>query len=188
MQRAGRAHVALLRGINVAGNNRVTMKDLRNVFGGVGCTNIETYVQSGNVVFTATDRLAGRVASLVSEVLSENLGLRVPVVTRAAEELLHAARANPFLRRGADPQTLHVAFLAVAPSPALVASLDPHRSPSDEFTVIGRDVFLRLPNGTARTKFSNAYLDSKLATTSTVRNWRTVLKLVEMTTALSEKL
>jgi uncharacterized protein (DUF1697 family)/predicted DNA-binding protein (MmcQ/YjbR family) len=180
-------HVALLRGINLAGHNRLSMKHLSGVFAAVGCLSIETYIQSGNVVFLAEESLAKRVPALVSERLSRELGIQVPVVTRSAAELRRAARDNPFLKPGADMQMLHVAFLAARPTAELVASLDPHRSPSDDFIVIGRDVFLRLPNGMARTKLTNAYLDSRLATTSTIRNWRTVLRLLEMTRALSGK-
>jgi uncharacterized protein (DUF1697 family) len=103
------------------------------------------------------------------------------VVTRTAGELRGVLRGNPFLRAGAEAETLHVMFLADRPTPARVAALDSRRSPPDEFEVKGREVYLRLPNGGARTKLTNAYFDAKLATTSTVRNWRTVLKLVEMT-------
>ncbi|HZN92159.1 MAG TPA: hypothetical protein VFB81_05620, partial [Myxococcales bacterium] len=80
----------------------------------------------------------------------------------------------------ADPDTLHVVFLADPPPPAKVAALDPARSPPDEFQVRGREIYLRCPNGFGRTKLSNAYFDSKLGTISTVRNWRTVLTLAEM--------
>jgi uncharacterized protein (DUF1697 family) len=89
-------------------------------------------------------------------------------------------RGNPFLEAGADIGTLHVAILADAPAAAKVKALDPDRSPPDAFAVRGREIYLQCPNGYGRTKLTNAYFDSKLATTSTVRNWRTVLKLVEL--------
>jgi uncharacterized protein (DUF1697 family) len=75
----------------------------------------------------------------------------------------------------------HVAFLAATPTPAMVATLDPDRSPPDESAVRGREIYLRLPNGVARSRLTNAFFDSRLGTTSTLRNWRTVLKLVELT-------
>jgi uncharacterized protein (DUF1697 family) len=89
------------------------------------------------------------------------------------------ARTNPFSTQGADPNTLHVAFLADVPRATSVAALDHGRSSPDEFVVRGREIFLRLPNGVARTRLTNAYFDAKLATISTMRNWRTVMKLVE---------
>jgi len=71
-------------------------------------------------------------------------------------------------------------FLADRPPPGKIAALDPKRSPPDEFEVRGREIYLRCPNGVGRSKLTNEYFDTKLSTTSTMRNWRTVLKLVEM--------
>jgi uncharacterized protein (DUF1697 family) len=174
-------HVALMRGINLAGKNRLSMKDLSALFTDAGCTDVRTYVQSGNVVFQAGPEVARRIPSLIEKAILDRSGLRVPVVTRTATELRKAAKSNPYLAREKDTSSLHVAFLATRPTAAQIKSLDPDRSPGDEFIVRGREVYLRLPNGVGRTKVSNAYLDSKLGTTSTLRNWRTVLKLIEMT-------
>ena len=173
-------HVALLRGINVGGKNKLSMDDLAGVFVEEGCRDVRTYIQSGNVVLRAAPTLAARLASRVSERVRKRLGLRVPVVLRTARELQLVARGNPYLGAGADPDLLHVMFLADAPGKAAVAGLDAKRSPPDEFTVVGREIYLRLPHGAARTKLTNAYFDGQLATVSTMRNWRTVLKLVEL--------
>jgi uncharacterized protein (DUF1697 family) len=174
-------HVALMRGINLAGKNRLSMKDLSALFTDAGCTDVRTYVQSGNIVFQAGPDLARRIPGLIEKAIKDQFGISVPVVTRSAAELRRVPKANPYLARGVDTSTLHVAFLAAKPTAAQIKSLDPNRSPQDEFTVRGREVYLRMPNGVGRTKLSNAYLDSKLGTTSTLRNWRTVLKLIEMT-------
>jgi uncharacterized protein (DUF1697 family) len=174
-------HVALLRGVNLAGKNRLAMKDLGAMFDAAGCTDVVTYIQSGNVVFRASNACAARVPAAVAKAIADRLGFRAPVVMRTASELRSVLRGNPFLEAGAAEDELHVMFLADRPSPARVATLDPKRSPPDEFVVRGRDVYLRCPNGMGRSKLSNQYFDSKLGTTSTIRNWRTVLKLVEMT-------
>jgi len=173
-------YVALLRGINLGGKNKLPMKDLVLMFDGAGCSDVQTYIQSGNVVFCATEAGASRVPTLVAKAIADRLGFKAPVVLRTARELQAVARGNPFLKAGADPDTLHVVFLADRPPPAKVAALDPARSPPDEFQVRGREIYLRCPNGLGRTKLSNAYFDSKLGTISTVRNWRTVLTLAEM--------
>ena len=174
-------HVALLRGINVGGKNSLPMKELAAMFGDAGCEQVATYIQSGNVVFEASVAVAKKVPEVIERAIATRHGLRVPVVMRTAAELLTATRTNPFLADGAAPDTLHLAFLAEVPSAAKVASLDPARSAPDAFVVRGRDVFLYLPAGVAKTKLSNAWFDAKLGTTSTLRNWRTVLKLVDMT-------
>ena len=174
------AHVALLRGVNVGGKNRLPMQDLRAMFTLAGCETAETYIQSGNVIFEAEAALAARIPTLIASGIEERFGLRVPVVVRALEELREVVCANPFLSTVDDTKTLHVAFLAEAPDDDRVAQLDPERSPPDAFETRGREIFLHCPNGLGRTRLTNSYFDSKLATTSTVRNWRTVLTLLTM--------
>jgi uncharacterized protein (DUF1697 family) len=109
--------------------------------------------------------------------------LRVPVVTRTADELREVSEQNPFLAAGADAAALHVVFLADRPSPARAAALDPQRSPGDALALRGRDIYLHCPHGVARSKLTNDYFDSKLATVSTARNWKTVLRLLELAQA-----
>jgi uncharacterized protein (DUF1697 family) len=173
--------VALLRGINVGGKNKLPMKDLTRIFEGAGCADVRTYIQSGNVVFAApaSKGLAGRLEAAIAE----QAGLRVPVVLRSARDYLAVAEANPFLARGADEALLHVAFLSGTPEPERVARLDPSRSPPDELEVVGMQVYLHFPAGLAKSKFTNAYLDSTLKVVSTVRNWRTVQALAGMLAA-----
>ncbi len=173
-------HVALLRGINVGGKNRLSMKDLAAMFEDAGCRSVTTYIQSGNVIFQATPPLARRIPSLVQDAIADRFDFDAPVLTRTAEELVKTVRANPFLKAGADVERLHVAFLADRPAAANVKALDPDRSPPDAFAVRGREIYLHLPNGAGRTKLTNAYFDTKLETVSTLRNWRTVLKLLEL--------
>jgi uncharacterized protein (DUF1697 family) len=173
-------HVALLRGLNVGGKNLLPMERLARMFEALGCRAVRTYIQSGNVLFAAGAALARRVPAAVRAAIRAEVGLEVPVIVRTADELAAVARGNPFLDAGADPKTLHVAFLAEAPAPARVAALDPRRSPPDEFVVRGREIYLRLPNGVGRTRLTNAYFDSQLDTVSTLRNVNTVQKLVEL--------
>jgi uncharacterized protein (DUF1697 family) len=180
--RGAGVHVALLRGINLGGR-QVPMKILAEIFVDARCSDVQTYIQSGNVVYRTTDANALRISSRVAEALSARFGFEVPVVTRSAAELRDVATNNPFLRSGADEATLHVAFLAEMPKKERVAALDPNRSPPDRFEVRAREIYLHCPKGFGGTKLTNQYFDSKLGTTSTVRNWRTVQKLLEMTTA-----
>lgn len=175
--------VALLRGINVGGKNKLPMVDLVKVFEGAGARAVRTYIQSGNVVFEAAAAAAERMPARIAVAIEARFGLHVPVVMRRAEELAKVARDNPLLAAGADADTLHVAFLADRPGAAAVRALDPARSPGDTFVVQGRDVFLHLPNGVARSKLTNDWFDRQLATTSTIRNWRTVLALLGLTRA-----
>ena len=175
-----RTYVALLRGINVGGRNKLPMRDLAAIFVDAGCTDVATYIQSGNVVFCAEAKLAARIPGLISDSIAERLDLRVPVVIRSAAEFEQVVACNPYLELEPDFTKLHVVFLADSPTSAACDALDPNRSPGDAYRIRGGEIYLHLPNGAARTKLSNAYFDSKLGTVSTGRNWRTVLKLHEL--------
>lgn len=173
-------YVALLRGINVGGKNKVPMRELVEMFEEAGCVGIATYIQSGNVAFTADPSCAAAIPVVISETIRKRLGLTVPVTVRSAEEMGRITARNPFLKAGAETESLAVAFLADTPSRSRAAGLDANRSPGDEFVVVGREVYLRLGNGFADTKLTTAWFDAQLQTMSTMRNWRTVTKLAEM--------
>ena len=171
-------HVALLRGINVGGKHRLPMARLRELFEAAGATNVRTYIQSGNVALDATAANAKRIPAAVGQAIEDEFGFSCPVLTRTAREMRAVVEGNPWPR--ADEALLHVGFLADRPTKAAVASLDPDRSPPDEFVVIGREIYLHCPGGIARTKLGNAYLDKQLNTAVTVRNWRTTRALLEL--------
>jgi uncharacterized protein (DUF1697 family) len=172
--------VALLRGINVGGKNKLPMKDLAALFVEAGCEDVRTFIQSGNVLFTAPPGLLAELPRLAAARIEERFGFAVPVVLRTARQLRETVRDNPFLAEGSPEEMLHVLFLADRPDRKSVGSLDPDRGKPDSFVVHGQDVYLRLPDGVARTKLTNAYFDSKLGTVSTGRNWRTVTKVLEL--------
>jgi uncharacterized protein (DUF1697 family) len=173
-------YLALLRGINVGGKNKLPMKDLSALFVAAGCADVRTYIQSGNVIFRAEPGVAARLPELIPARIAEAFGFQTPIVLRTADQLRAVASHNPYLEAGAAEETLHVYFLAELPDPRRVDALDPDRSPPDAFVVRGQEIYLQLPNGMARTKLTNAYFDSKLATTSTARNWRTVMTLLQL--------
>jgi uncharacterized protein (DUF1697 family) len=180
MAKVSSRHVALLRGINVGGKNMLPMKELATMFAKAGCADVTTYIQSGNVVFCADDKVAAGLGAGIVKQVEVRFGLRVPVVLRTAAEINAVIRGNPFLKAGASEEMLHVCFLADRPGKDLVAGLDAGRSTPDAFAVMGREIYMQLVNGVSGTKLTNAYFDSKLKTASTMRNWRTVLKLAEM--------
>ncbi|MGH7284750.1 MAG: DUF1697 domain-containing protein [Polyangiaceae bacterium] len=171
--------VALLRGINVGGKNKLPMKDLVAMFERAGCTNVAHYIQSGNVVFDAPASLAKKISSVIESDIKRRAKLDVPVVIREAAHIKRVATSNPFTKEGKNEDFWHVVFLKDMPSKDLAALLDPNRSPGDRFVVRGEDVYLHCVS-VAKTKLTNAFFDSKLKTVSTGRNWRTVLKLAEM--------
>jgi len=172
--------IALLRGINVGGRNKLPMKELRGIVEGIGGHAVRTYIQSGNVVFSAPKQVVKRAALTIAAGIQQHAGFSSPVVLRTVEELRRVVAESPYLGPNQEERALSVGFLADEPRPEDLAELDHQRSPPDEFTVAGREIYLRCPNGVANSKLTNAYFDSRLATTSTFRNWRTTRKLLEL--------
>jgi uncharacterized protein (DUF1697 family) len=173
-------YVAFLRGINVGGKNMLPMKDLAEIFRQAGCEQVSTFIQSGNVLFTAGKDAESKLPDKISQAIEAQFGYRIPVVVRTRDELAAAIQANPYIGLGVDEKALHIYFLRSLPANEAVAALDPNRSAPDTFIVHGREVYLNLPHGMARTKLTNAWIDSRLKTVSTARNWNTVLKLLEL--------
>ncbi|MDQ1474419.1 MAG: hypothetical protein QOJ99_5899 [Bryobacterales bacterium] len=173
-------NLALLRGINLGGKNKIPMKDLAGFFTQAGCSRVLTYIQSGNVIFRADARTLKRLPDRITEQILERFGYRIPVVLRTSEELADAIANNPFLTPDAQENRLFMMFLADLPDKNSLAALDPDRSPTDEFFVRGREIYMYLRTGAAGTKLTNAWFDKKLGTVSTARNWRTTLKLNEL--------
>jgi uncharacterized protein (DUF1697 family) len=173
-------YLALLRGINLGPKNKIPMPDLAEVFTKAGCKKVRTYIQSGNVIFEATPELSIRLPDLIAKEIQRRFGHKVPVMLRTTGEMREVLRENPFFKEGAAEEILHVMFLADLPKPGAAKSLDPDRSPPNRFMVRGKEIYLLFPAGFARTKLTSSYFDSKLGTIGTVRNWRTVTKLLDL--------
>lgn len=171
-------HVALLRGINVGGRGTLPMRELAAIFAEAGGVNVRTYLQSGNVLFDAA--APELVVETVTARIAAVYGYPGRIVLRSAEQFRAAFAANPYLKTGVAAETLHVYFLSDAPPPWMIRALDPDRSPGDSFVVRGREIYLHLPQGMARTKLTNVYFDKTLKTVSTARNWNTISRLAEM--------
>lgn len=166
--------VALLRGVNLGGRNRVPMADLRLLFESLGATDVATFIQSGNVVFSSAAPVG---AVELAAAVGERFGITTDVVLRDQIELEQVLLDNPFA--GVEPDRLHVAFLARRPDPAVWRDLDGAAFQPDQFAPHGGEVYLHLPDGMARTKLP-AYLGRRLRIPMTVRNWATVTKLSQL--------
>jgi uncharacterized protein (DUF1697 family) len=169
--------LALLRGVNVGGARSLPMAELERLFRAAGAGAVETVIQSGNVVFEADD--AEEIGAAAATAIEAKFGYRPAMIMRDAQRWRAMAAANPFVAAGQPQDCLHVACLAAAPDPRAPASLDLQATAPDEFVIAGADVYLRLPNGVAKANLTNARLDKAFRTISTMRNWRTVRKLLE---------
>jgi len=156
------------------------MKDLAAIFGEAGAADVRTYINSGNVIFSAKAATAKVIPGLVAEMIAKGFGFRPPVALRTAAEIEQVAASNPFLTADADLAILHVSFLLDLPDAAGIAAVEGKRSENDFFEFRGQEIYLYFPNGVLKSKLTNAFLDSRLKTISTSRNWRTVVKLRDM--------
>ena len=179
-------HVALLRGINVGGNNKIAMADLREVVTSLGHTDVATYVQSGNVLFSAPEAGTAALAAALGRAIAEAFDARPQVVVLSRDELAQVVRDNPYAAEP-NPKYVHAVFFSEQPGPqALDAIAAAERQAAakggrDEATVIGRTLFLHTPDGYGRSK-----LAARLAragggvAAGTARNWATVTKLLTL--------
>jgi uncharacterized protein (DUF1697 family) len=168
------AYVALLRGINVGGKNKLAMADLRSLVESLGHTDVTTYIQSGNVLFTSAKPVAPQT---LEAAIKDACGIGITVVLRTPAEFAKVVTANPFSR--ADLSKVHVGFMARQPPKALIATLDAERFEPEAVAVRGAELYFHLPDGMGRSKLPD-YVGRQLKIPTTVRNWNTVLKLASL--------
>jgi uncharacterized protein (DUF1697 family) len=171
--------VALLRGINVGGSKKVAMATLREVFAGLGLSEIKTYVNSGNVVFS------GRKASVVKleRAIADEFGFEVPVVIRTRDEIADVVAANPLQAVATNPARYLVLFADREIDPERTSHLDLDALAPEVFALRGREAYLWLPNGVQSSKLVRGTSDKRLGVMVTGRNWRTVEQLLALADA-----
>ena len=171
--------IAMLRGINVSGQKKIKMADLQKLFESLGFQNVQTYIQSGNVVFESKES-PQTIVKLIEEKIKDQYGWEVPVIVREKEELKKVSKSNPFIKEGKYPDRLYVTFLGKKPSVENLKKLDGVKYSPEEFILEGTNIYFYAPNGYGRAKMNNNFFENKLKVTATTRNWKTVNKLVEM--------
>lgn len=182
-------HVALLRGINVGGRNKVPMAELREVVTSLGYTDVATYIQSGNVVFTADEPDTAALAAALEKAIADALGVAPRVVVLTRDELAQVVRDNPYPDE-ANPKYVHAVFLTEAPGGDVVERVAAaerqvaEKGSRDTARVVGRTLFLHTPDGFGRSELATLLArttDAKASRAAgTARNWATVTKLLAM--------
>jgi uncharacterized protein (DUF1697 family) len=177
-------YVALLRGINVSGHKPIKMEPLRASFEALGFQKVQTYVQSGNVIFEAGEGDDARWAQAIGKRILADFGFAVPVLLKTSAELQRIVRGNPFLKQpGIDDSKLHVTFLS-AEAPKLAGmDLESLAVKPEQFRVKGSEIYLYCPNGYGQTKLSNTAIEKKLGVQATTRNWKSVNALLALAQA-----
>jgi|SRR5690606_21225206 len=177
-------YIAILRGINVGGHRKILMKDLRDLFVGLGYTDVITYIQSGNVIFEGSvDENPLDSARRIESAIDEKFGYDVPVIVVSAAELNQAIAANSYYQsKPEDIAKFHLTFLSETPAQNKVELIKDIDFFPDQFEIEGRSVYLSLGGDGKyhKTKLNNQFFEKKLSIKATTRNWKTVLKLAEM--------
>ena len=182
-------HVALLRGINLAGRNKVAMAELREVVGSLGHADVATYIQSGNVVFTSDESDTAALAAALEQAIATSLGVPCRVVVLSREDLAQVARDNPYPDEP-NLKAVHAVILSGDPGPdvaervAAAQQIAEKQGSRDTAQLVGRTIFLHTPDGYGRSDLAAALVklgQKKTDTvTGTARNWATVTKLLSM--------
>jgi len=184
------SHVALLRGINLGGRNKIAMTDLRAVVTSLGHTGVTTYIQSGNVLFTAAGRGNAEIAAELESAIVEAFGVVSPVVVLTRDELAQVLRDNPY-QDEPDPRLVHVVFLNAEPTQdrldkiAAAQGAAAAKGSRDDVRTMGRALFLHTPDGFGRSELAQVLLriaggSSKTSVAATARNWATATKLLSL--------
>jgi uncharacterized protein (DUF1697 family) len=172
-------YIALLRGINVGGHHKLPMKALRGLLENLGLENVQTYIQSGNVVFQSQEADTEQLASRISAAIEKHHGFEPRILILTAAEMETAVRANPFPEGEAEPKSLHLFFLVAPPDNPDLARFDELKKDNERFELIDKVFYLHAPDGIGRSKLAEK-VDRFLGVSTTARNWRTVSKIMEM--------
>ena len=174
--------ISILRGINVSGQKKILMADLKALYESLHFKEVATYIQSGNVIFKSDAKLSDvQLAKKIEKAIDAKYNFEVPVIIRSMEEWEKAISQNPFIKeKKIDLKKLHITFLLEVPSKENVESIKSTDFLPDKFIIKGKEIYLHIPESYGETKLSNNFFENKLKIRATTRNWNTVNKLFEM--------
>jgi uncharacterized protein (DUF1697 family) len=171
--------IAFFRGINVGGNNALSMRDLTTILETLDCHNVRTYIQSGNAVFQHADTNPTKLGPRIEKAVLSKLGFAPSVVALSLKELEQAAASNPFPQAAPEPKSLHLFLLAAKPTNPDIKRLNVLKAERESFILSGRVFYLYAPDGIRRSRLAGQ-VDKCIGVKTTARNWRTILKVMEM--------
>jgi len=175
-------YIALFRGINVGGHNRLLMNDLRSLLGDLGYQNVDTYIQTGNVVFQTEKNNIREISKDIRAEVKNNHGFEPDVLLLTLEEIKDVIESNPFPEAKSDPKSLHLNFLISTPENPDLESLENFKKESERFKLTDKIFYLHAPDGIGRSKLAGK-TEKLLGVSMTGRNWRTVQRILQMAEA-----
>jgi uncharacterized protein (DUF1697 family) len=173
--------ISMLRGVNVSGHNQIRMEALRALYESLGLVDVQSHIQSGNVVFRSKRRDLALLAKRIGDGIEQGFGFRPVVILRTPSDLRDVIARNPFAARtGIDPSKLLVTFLFGDPDAEARDKVNSINVDPEELRIVGREMYVYYPNGMGRTRLPAARIEKTLKTSGTARNWNTVMKLLEI--------
>lgn len=176
-----KTYIALLRGINVGGNNKLPMKELRQLLNSIGLGNAKTYIQTGNIVFQSEKNAAG-LSGLIKSAIEESFGFAPHVLVLSLDKFKKSMESNPFPEAESEPKTLHLYFLDAKPKKPTLEVLENIKKDSEHFLLKDKTFYLHAPEGVGRSKLA-ARTEKALGVAATARNWSSVAKIKAMAEA-----
>lgn len=177
-------YISILRGINVGGKRKILMADLRGLYESLGFENVISYIQSGNVIFESKKNNGQSIFSKkIKGAILEKYGFDVPIIIRSVEEIKHLVETNPYLKKeGVKIENLCITFLSEVPSAENLEKIKTFDYSPDLFQIIEDNTFLFIEGKYHKSKLTNNLFEKKLKVSATTRNWKTVTKLLELST------
>ncbi|MBI3193984.1 MAG: DUF1697 domain-containing protein [Ignavibacteriae bacterium] len=176
-----RVFIAMLRGINVSGQKRVPMNELKALYEEIQFQNVTTYIQSGNVVFSSEVSDANILSKKIEEKIFKKFGFEVPVIIRTMKEMQAVIKNNPFLKeKNIDTERLYITYLSVTPTKDKLEKTGEYNFAPDRFAIKGKEVYLYCPISYGNSKLNNNFFENKLQVTATTRNWKTTNELLRI--------
>ncbi len=174
-------YISILRGINVGGHKMIKMDALRKMCETLDFSDVETYIQSGNIIFTCKKTNFADLENKIAENIVKTFGFDVPVMVKEVEDVAIILQNNPFVKEAnEDEKALHVTFLSEIPDTEAVEKIKNATYDGDKFVIVEKTVYLYCVNSYHKTKLSNNFFEKKLNVTATTRNWKTVNELVKI--------
>jgi len=173
-------YIALLRGINVSGQKLIKMTDLKKLFEVQGFQDVQTYIQSGNVIFSSKEKSTSKLENIISTAIQKEFGFDVGVLVITPDNINYVLNNNPFIKKKKEIDKLYVTFLSEQPSEESIKKLKVTDYSPEEYIIDGKLVYLHVPNCYGKTKLNNNLFENKLKVEATTRNWKTINKLWEL--------
>ncbi|MFV1977275.1 MAG: DUF1697 domain-containing protein [Candidatus Scalindua sp.] len=175
-------YISILRGINVSGQKKIKMADLKSLYESSGFENVETYIQSGNVIFESSDKNTANLKKTIEDAIQKKYKFYVPVEIRTKLEFKNIIKNSPFgsIDLEKDGTKVLVTFLATKPAKNRITDVLKYVILPERLVIKGKEIYLYCPNGYGKSKLSNTFLEKKLGVKATTRNWKSVQKLYEL--------